>query len=147
WIEDMDGNYVATVYATKFTANGGYKNRPDSIPTWVSKSGLANMSKADVDAIAGATPKAGEVSYSWNLTDANGETVPPGGYRFIVECSLRWKNRVVYSGVIEVGGEAAAMVEADVEFIYESSDNHPALTDDSNENGMIKSVTAKFEPA
>ena len=31
WIEDMDGNYINTLYATAWTANGGYASRPDSI--------------------------------------------------------------------------------------------------------------------
>jgi len=84
WIEDMDGNYIQTLYATKFTANGGYKNRPDSISTWVAKSDLANMTKSEVDAIAGATPKSGPLSYAWDMTAANGDVVQPGEYKFFV---------------------------------------------------------------
>ena len=64
WIEDMNGKYINTLYATRWTANGGYKNRPDSIALWVEKSNLESMSKAEVDAIAGATPSAGSVSYT-----------------------------------------------------------------------------------
>ena len=145
WIEDMDGNYIATVYATKFTANGGYKNRPDSIPTWVEKSGLANMTKSQVNAVAGATPKAGTVTYAWDLTNDHGIQVEPGEYRFFVEGSLRWKNRVVYSGVIQIGGMVATAV-ADIEFIYEGSDNQAALSSESSENSMIGAVTATYVP-
>ena len=43
WIEDMDGNYLNTLYATKWTANGGFKSRPDSIAMWVAKSDIASM--------------------------------------------------------------------------------------------------------
>ena len=145
WIEDMEGNYIKTLYATKYTANGGYKDRPDSIALWVEKSGLASMQKSEVDAIAGPTPKAGNLSYSWNLTDASGNAVLPGEYKFYVEGTLRWKNCVIYSGTIKIGGEAAE-VTADVAFAYEASEGYDALTGDSPENSMIGAVTAKFEP-
>lgn len=143
WIEDGSGNYVKTLYATRFTANGGYKNRPDSIPTWVMTSGLASMSKSETDAITGATPKAGTLSFTWDLTDAGGIAVPSGEYSFFVEGSLRWKNRVIYSGKITVGG-APATVSADAEFFYEATASQPALTGDSPENSMIGAVTANF---
>lgn len=145
WIEDMDGNYINTLYATRWTANGGYKTRPDSIALWVEKSGLDSMQKSEVDAIAGATPKAGNLFYSWNLTDTNSKTVLPGDYKFFVEGTLRWKNRVIYSGVIEIGGSPVT-VSANAEFIYEASDKQAALTETSPENSMIGSVTASFVP-
>ena len=104
------------------------------------------MQKTEVDVIAGATPKAGTLSYTWDLTDANGNTVSYGEYKFFVEGSLRWKNRVMYFGTVMVG-DTHAIVEADVEYIYESSDNQPALSNDSPENLMIGVVTASFVPA
>ena len=146
WVEDMEGNYINTLYATKWTANGGYKSRPDSIALWVKQSDLDSMQKSEVDAIAGATPRAGNLSYSWDLTDANGNTVQPGEYKFFVEGTLRWKNYVIYSGVITISDESATVI-ADVEFIYEASDRYDALTEDSSENNMITAVKASFVPA
>ncbi|MFP3152944.1 DUF2271 domain-containing protein [Lachnospiraceae bacterium ZAX-1] len=146
WIEDADGNLIKTLYATHFTANGGYKIRPDSIPEWGEKSGLATMTKSEVDAISGATPKAGTLSYIWDLTHANGDTVSLGEYIFFVEGSLRWKNRVLYSGIIAIG-DATATVEANAEYFYEVSDNQPALSSDSPENSMVSVATASFVPA
>ena len=146
WIEDMDGNYVNTLYATRWTANGGYESRPDSIASWVSKSKLASMPKAKVDAIAGATPNTGNLSYSWDLTDADGESVQSGEYKFFVEGTLRWKNHVVYSGVIALG-DAPMTIDANMEFVYEASDGQAALTGESPENAMIGAVTASFVPA
>ena len=143
WIEDADGNYIKTLYVTRYTANGGYKDRPDSIPKWVAKSGLAEMQKSEVDVIAGATPKSGTIIYAWDLTDTNGKTAPSGEYKFFVEGSLRWKNRVIYSGVVMVG-DTPATAKTDVEYIYEASDNQPTLSNDSPENSMIGSVTASF---
>ena len=57
-----------------------------------------------------------------------------------------WKNYVMYSGVIEVGGTPVT-VTADAEFIYEASDKQPALSENSHENSMIGTVTANFFPA
>ena len=146
WVEDMDGNYINTLYATKWTANGGWGNRPDSIALWVEKSGIASMPDYYVDAVSGATPKASGIqSYSWNLKDINGETVSPGEYKVFVEGTLRWKNYVLYTAVVAIG-DAPVSVEADAEFIYEASDRQAALTDDSPENSMIGAVTVNFVP-
>ncbi|MDR3240071.1 MAG: DUF2271 domain-containing protein [Clostridiales bacterium] len=146
WIEDMDGRIVRTLCATRFTANGGYKNRPDSIPLWVEKSGLASMRKDSVDAVTQATPNAGALSYAWDLKDADGETVPEGEYKYFAEGSLRWKNRVLYSGVITVGGGVSSS-EADVEYLFEASGNQPALTEAAPETKMLSGVRAAFSPA
>jgi hypothetical protein len=146
WIEDMDGNHIKTLYATKWTANGGYKSRPDSIAVWVEKSDLSSLSKTEVDAFSGATPKTGSLSYAWDLIDTNGVIVSPGEYKFFVEGTLRWKNYVLYSGVVKVG-DSLVTVDADAEFVYETSDRYAALTNDSPENKMIGAVTASFIPA
>ena len=147
WIEDMDGSYINTLYATRWTAGGGYKTRPDSIALWVEKSGIASMPDYYVDAVSGATPKSsGSQSYTWNLNDINGDAVPPGEYRIFVEGTLRWKNYVLYSGVIEIGDDAATL-QADADFVYEASDRQAALTGDSPENKMIGAVTVSFVPA
>jgi hypothetical protein len=148
WIENMDGQLVKTLYATQWTARGGYASRPDSIALWVEKSGLASasVSQSEVDAIAGATPRTGNLSYIWDLTDTDGNTVSPGEYKFNVEGTLRWRNHVIYSGVIDVSGDAVT-VSADAEFHYEASDRQTALTENSPENSMIGAVTASFIPA
>ena len=144
WVEDMDGNYINTLYATQWTANGGYKSRPDSIALWVEKSGIATMPDYYVDAISGATPKSsGSQSYTWNLKDINGDTVSIGEYRIFVEGTLRWKNYVLHSGVIEIGDQPVT-VQANAAFTYEGSDRYAALTGNSPENNMIGPVTASF---
>ena len=145
WVEDMDGNCLQTVFATRWTANGGFETRPDSIALWVEKSGITSMPSYYVDAVSGATPQTGEFNCVWDLTDVDGNTVTPGEYRFFVEGTLRWKNYVLYSGIIEIG-DAPATVQADAEFIYEGSGNQSALTSDSPENAMIGAVSATFIP-
>ena len=100
-----------------------------------------------VDAIAGATPKmSGSQSYAWNLKDINGDTVSHGEYKFFVEGTLRWKNYVLYSGVITIG-DTPVTVTADAEYNYETSGNQAALSSESPENAMIGTVTASFTPA
>ena len=143
WIEDADGQYVKTLFATRFTVKGGYKNRPDSLPVWVEKSGLANMS--NVDAITGATPQSGVLTYIWDLTDLNGSPAPDGTYRFCVEGTLRWKNQVYYTGQIEIGG-ASASASAEAQYTYEGAADQPALSENAPENNMIGSVTATYTP-
>ena len=143
WIEDYEGNFVKTLYATRYTANGGYRNRPDSIPTWVRKSNLADMSKTEVDAITSATPRSGTLSYLWDMTDKDGVPVPSGEYKFFVEGSLRWKNRVLYSGVVDIGS-ISTRIELELERFYESDSNQAALTPNSIENSMISGVFANF---
>ena len=145
WIEDLDGNVVRTLYASRWTASGGYRTRPDSIALWAQRAGLANMASAEVDALSGATPGSGPLTYAWDLTDADGNTVPPGDYAFFVEGTLRWRNFVLYSGVITLGADPVT-VRADAEFTYEGDGRYAALTPESGENGMIGPVTAVFTP-
>jgi len=145
WIEDMDGNLITTLFASRWTANGGFATRPDSIAMWAERAGLAEMSSDEVDAVAGATPGTGTQHYVWYLTDLNGETIMQGDYMFFVEGTLRWKNYVLYSGVITIG-DTATTVEGNVSFHYEASDRYDALTTDSPENNMIGPVTVKFFP-
>jgi hypothetical protein len=147
WVEDTDGNYINTLYATKWTADGGFKSRPDSIAMWVEKSDVASMPDYYVDAISGATPKtSGSQSYTWNLKDISGDDVSSGEYKVFVEGTLRWKNHVLYTGAITIG-DAPDAVEADAEFVYEASDRQAALTSNSPENSMIGAVTIRFVPA
>jgi len=47
--------------------------------------------------------------------------------------------------VIEAGGMPVA-VTAEAEYIYESSDNQPALSESSPENSMIGEVKVNFVP-
>ena len=146
WIEDMEGNLIKTLYASQWTARGGYTTRPDSIALWAEKSNLASMSDYEVDAVSGATPSAGTQSYIWDLTDANDSIVYPGEYRIFVEGTLRWKNYVLFSCVITISGTPMT-VQADADFVYEASDRYDALTSGSPENAMIGAVTVSFVPA
>jgi hypothetical protein len=132
WIEDSQGVHVKTLYATRFTANGGWQKRPASIPLWVKQSSLSGMNKAQVDALTGATPKSGTLTYRWDGADSRGVALPAGNYVIILEGTLRNDNQVVYRAPIRLGqGPAAA--EVSVEYIGKSG----------SESAMIGNVTAR----
>jgi len=145
WIAEKSGAYIKTLYATRYTAQGGFRVRPDSIPVWTAKSGIASMEKSKVDAITGPTPGSGKLSYTWDLTDSKGSRVPAGEYAFYVEGALRWKNHVLFTGVITVGDTPGA-VQAEAKYTYEASGSQSALSDSSPESAMIRNVTARFAP-
>ena len=98
WIEDEAGRLVRTLYATSFTAKGGYEYRKEALPVWVGKAKPQAMSSIQVDAITGATPQNGLLTYQWDGTDHQGNHVPAGKYTFFVEGTLYWESRVIYSG-------------------------------------------------
>ena len=108
WIEDERGNYLTTLYATRFTANGGWRRRESSIPTWVKQSNIAGMTKAQADAVTVATPKAGNLTYGWDGTDSRGADLPAGDYIICLEGTLRWESQVLYRGTIRLGQGSAA---------------------------------------
>ena len=137
WIENSQGSLVKTLFATKFTADGGWQKRPESIPLWVSKSGLAGLSKKDIDAFSGATPKTGSLSYGWDGKDRNGNAAPDGEYVFCLEATLRGENRVLYKASFQLKtGQAAPVQEAEVKLQYFGSS--------TKERGMIENVKITF---
>jgi hypothetical protein len=146
WVEDANGTLVKTLYATRFTVNGGFKNRPDSIAIWVEKAGLSSMTKAETDAVTSATPKAGTLIYKWDLSGADGSKVPDGEYKIRVEGSLRMKNYVLYTAAVNTGSADPATVQAEAEYVYAEASGYAALTAESKENGMIGPVTVSYTP-
>jgi len=133
WVEDARGQYVRTLYATRFTAVGGWRFREGSLPQWVRQSGLAGRNQPHVDALTGPTPGTGMLRYVWDGTDYAGRAVPAGEYRIFVEASLRWDNRVVHTAVIRLGGTGQ---------VRATSRYYGAST---AERGMIGPVTVTFE--
>jgi len=104
WVEDDGGNYIKSLFTTKFGAEGGFKKRPDTLPEWVEKSSWENATPEEVDAVSGATPQSGTISVVWDLTDRTGKPVSVGTYVYKIEGIISWKNRVVWQGRIDVGG-------------------------------------------
>jgi hypothetical protein len=134
WIEDGQGNHVRTLYATAFTAEGGWKFREQSLPLWVEKAGVGGLQKAEIDACTGATPAPGDLRYLWDGKDARGRAVSPGEYRVYVEATLRAENSVLYSASVQLGGKGG---EARVKSEYFGSG--------TAERGMIGEVRVRVE--
>ena len=106
WIEDMDGNYVDTLYVTRYTAREGHRRRPQSLPQWVSSAKTGNMRSSEIDAISGATPKPGEYAVNWDFTDSKRELVTGTRYRYFIEGTMFMDDNVLYSGIIVIGEDS-----------------------------------------
>jgi hypothetical protein len=135
WIEDPFDKYIKTLYATRFTAKGGWQIRPQALPGWVKASQPLNIPSSEIDAITGATPSAGNLTYVWDCKDNPGDMVSAGEYKYLVEVTLRMDNKVLYSGTIKIGGQAQQS-KATSEFFGDSEE----------ERGMITNVAAKYYP-
>ncbi|MCL2628498.1 MAG: DUF2271 domain-containing protein [Oscillospiraceae bacterium] len=98
WIEDMDGNYIDTIFVTQWTATGGYSYRPHSIPLWVSAAQPSGKSDAQIDAISGATPRNGVYVVSWDFTDSKGNPVTQTQFRYFIEGTMNNEDDVLYTG-------------------------------------------------
>lgn len=112
---------------------------------WVSKSNPSIISKDELDVISGATPKAGNLSYTWNLTDSSNKNVEYGTYNYFLEGSLRWKNSVIYTGTISISESGVTVTKPTVKYLYKSSGKNKALNSDSKENSMIKNCEVNIQ--
>ena len=128
WIEDSSGNLVKTLYVTNFTANGGYAKRKESIPTWVSKAKPSVLTETELDAISGATPQAGRLSYSWDGTDENGNTVAEGSYTLYLEGTLYWTSSILLHGDFEYGGEEMENIPLTADYTEDEPTNRDMVT-------------------
>ena len=119
WIEDNDGNYVKSLYATRDAAIGKWKERPDMLTQWVRKSDWGNASPADVDAVSSVAQATGPQTVVWDLTDQSGQPVSTGTYIYKIEGFRSGTNCVLWRGRIYVGGNGSTSV---AEAIYTHSD-------------------------
>jgi len=126
WVEDAQGRYVKTLYAVRWTANGGWRRRPTSIPVWVEKSGLSEKTQTQVDAVSAATPGTGKLTYTWDGTDSRGAVVPAGDYVIFLEGTLRWANQVLYSAPVSLG-QGPATPQVKVEYSGDAGDDRAMI--------------------
>ena len=129
WVEDEKGNHIKTIYATKFTAKTGFSKRPESLPTWVAKSKIANMSEKQADAFTSATPGSGTQKYTWDMTDQNGQKVPDGKYKILIEASIFWKSKIIYEAVLFTQEPSIKNIEVKQQNMYTESKNLDMVTD------------------
>jgi hypothetical protein len=143
WVEDAGGKLVKTLYATRFTAAGGFKKRPSSIPLWVKQASLEKLGKQEVDALTGATPKTGGLVYVWDGTNQAGAAVPAGEYRVFLEATLRNDDRVLYSAAVRIGGAGSAGT-ADGKALTDAPAQAQYFGKDSPERKMISNVRVSY---
>jgi hypothetical protein len=144
WIEDSSGAVVKTLYATRFTAKGGWKTREQSIPQWVKKANAANKKPAEIDAVTSATPGTGIVTYVWDGSGKNGEKAGAGQYRVFLEASLRWGWRVVYSAVIH--SDSRGVLRLDERYYDGNTEISEAnVSLEGKEKKMISNVTVRVK--
>ena len=103
WIEDMNGNYIDTLYVTQWTAQGGFRRRPTSISQWVSSARPADMQQSEIDTISGATPRPGDYLVSWDFTDRNGILFTDTQYRYFIEATMNFNDHALFTGIITIG--------------------------------------------
>ncbi len=137
WIEDEDGDYVATVFATRYTARGGYEQRPLSLPQWRETADWEQAEHGYVDAVSGATPLSGWHTAVWDCRDEHGRPVAPGRYIYRMEGNIFWENMVIWTGEIEIN-EYPDQSQAEPEYIPERAHRKGIL---------LEEVRAKFIPA
>ncbi len=106
WIEDLDGKLVKTIFATDFTARGGWQYRPESLPAWTQKSNISKLTEREVDAISGATPKSHRLVYKWKGDDSENNFSPAGKYKYFIEVNYYWDSTAFISGIIDIGDSA-----------------------------------------
>ncbi len=106
WVENANGQFIKTLYVTSYTGKGGYAVRKDCVPTWVKRSKAVHTPRTELDAVSGATPASGTLTYIWDCKGKDGGNVAPGKYKIFVEGTLRWKSRVLYTASITVGKNA-----------------------------------------
>ena len=109
WIENEKGELVKTLFVTSYTTKGrarggeqpkrGYIVRPACVATWVKTSKAEEKTDVQLDGVTGATPQnSGTQTFTWDFTDENGKTVPPGTYKVKIEATLFFDSDIIYTG-------------------------------------------------
>ena len=117
WIENEKGDVVKTLFVTSYTTKGrarggeqpkrGYIVRPACVPTWVKTVKADEKTDQQLDAITGATPQAsGSQTFTWDFTDQQGNVVPKGNYKVIVEATLYQASDILYTGTFSTKDKA-----------------------------------------
>jgi hypothetical protein len=92
------------------------------------------MGQKEIDAISGATPGNGSLTYTWDGTDKYGNTVKAGKYSFYLEGTLFWAERILCSGTVTLGGGQQNNILVAIEYINDVNVN----------KDMIQNVKARY---
>ena len=81
WVEDLNGNYIASIYVSGFSAT--IKEKQVHLPTWAKKSQFEDT----IVKVTGASIDSGQHVFYWNNKNANGELLLRGDYYVFAEVS------------------------------------------------------------
>jgi len=99
WLEEIDGTFFKTLYASDYLAYGGYGHE-EICPDWVERSEWKTTGENFIDAVSGATPNYGSVEM---VFEYKRKEIPPGMYKFLLEVHLSGEYNELYWGEIELG--------------------------------------------
>jgi hypothetical protein len=136
WVEDVQGNYLRTLYVSRWEAGAGYSR--NILPQWVeaSKEARGMDQAANVDAVTSATLQAGETPavFAWDLKDWKGGTVVPGSYLVKLQCDGK-RGVITWTGRVTVAGEKIEVLAVP----------EPAPAADGS-NAYVRDMTVAFAP-
>lgn len=139
WIEDADANVVKTLFVTSFSAKGrswngepadrGYHYRPSCVHNWVKNVNADSLTDEQIDSFTGATPaEDGIQSFIWDFTDENGNIVPDGTYKAVIEADLHDWTIKTYTCTV-VTGQKAGELEFDEDYSDPDEKYESMITD------------------
>ncbi len=101
WVEDMKGNYVASIYVSGFSA--AIKEKQVHLPTWAKKS----VFEDSIVKITGASIDSGKHIFYWNNRDKENRLLTRGDYYVIAEVS-HWPhaNYSIQKVKLSLGGKS-----------------------------------------
>lgn len=101
WIEKPDSTFIQTLFISEYLAYGGF-NISSVCPDWSGRSGWKEISKENFDAVTGATPTPGKITFKLKVPK---DKVPDGEYRVSVEVHLAENYNELYSGLINLSNK------------------------------------------
>ena len=107
WLEDMNGQYVRSLFVTEYLSYGGY-NDSTICPEWSTGADWDNVTDDEFDTVTQATPPVGSHTLTFACEDHHLMT---GQYKYFVQTHVIEELNVLYSGVIELGKENSDRAE------------------------------------
>lgn len=104
WLENEAGELVKTLFVSTELAQGAFTVEGDICPDWIKKSHWEKATQAEVDAVSGPTPTAGEGTLSVDLKKYG---ISPGVYFFCMQIHIHDNYNILYKGKIHLGEEPA----------------------------------------
>lgn len=122
WVENQAGEVVRTLSVSRFTAQGGFSSRPDSLNYWVSAVQASQLSQQQLDLVTSPTPSTGENTYIWDGKTDDGLGLEDGLYTIYLEGTLYWESNVLFQQDIVLENGFFSLV-GDLTSVYSSDDS------------------------